>query len=201
MFIINTVSTCFGHHNGHLQENKDRRTITFTVLAPYNTAPHNRYQPHPAEPAQHTACSNTCLGLLKMGIMMPETCWDSVDNKHLIVASCWFSLSLHKVLWMSNSVNSYNVLHISNDVSWVISSTVVSKRSLTQSFRFTAELLQSRLQHTHKYMCTTVEELVLIFTAWTNLLCFYFCEERKRLYCSGKHRRNMLHLFNKQTQG
>ena len=28
--------------------------------------------------------------------MMPETCWDSVDNKHLIVASCWFSLSLHK---------------------------------------------------------------------------------------------------------
>jgi len=26
--------------------------------------------------------------------MMPETCWDSVHNKHLIVASCWFSLSL-----------------------------------------------------------------------------------------------------------
>jgi len=25
---------------------------------------------------------------------MPETCLDSVDNKHLIVASCWFSLSL-----------------------------------------------------------------------------------------------------------
>ena len=45
-----------------------------TVLAPYNTAPHNRYQPHPAEPAQHTTCSNTRLGLLKMGIMMPETC-------------------------------------------------------------------------------------------------------------------------------
>ena len=44
------------------------------VLAAYNAAPHNRYQPHPAEPAQHTACSNTCLGLLKMGIMMPETC-------------------------------------------------------------------------------------------------------------------------------
>ena len=30
------------------------RTVTFTVLAPYNAAPHNRYQPHPAEPAQHT---------------------------------------------------------------------------------------------------------------------------------------------------
>jgi len=24
MFNINTVSTCFGHHNAHLQENKDR---------------------------------------------------------------------------------------------------------------------------------------------------------------------------------
>ena len=24
MFIINTVSTCFGHHYVHLQENKDR---------------------------------------------------------------------------------------------------------------------------------------------------------------------------------
>jgi len=34
-----------------------------------------RYQPHPAVPAQHTTCSNTRLGLLKMGIMMPETCW------------------------------------------------------------------------------------------------------------------------------
>ena len=40
-------------------------------------------------------CSNTRLGLLKMGIMMPETCWESVDNKHLTVASCWFSLLLH----------------------------------------------------------------------------------------------------------
>ena len=30
-----------------------------TVLASYNAAPHNRYQPHPAEPAQYTTCSNT----------------------------------------------------------------------------------------------------------------------------------------------
>ena len=29
------------------------------VSASYNAAPHNRYQPHPAEPAQHTTCSNT----------------------------------------------------------------------------------------------------------------------------------------------
>jgi len=49
-------------------------TVTFTVLAPYNPAPHNRNQQHPAEPAQHTKCSNTRLVLLKMGMMMPETC-------------------------------------------------------------------------------------------------------------------------------
>jgi len=48
--------------------------VTFTLLTPYKAAPHNRYQPHPAVPAQHTTCSNTRLGLLKMGIMMPETC-------------------------------------------------------------------------------------------------------------------------------
>ena len=54
------------------------------VLAPYKAAPHNRYQPHPAEPAQHTTCSNTRLGLLKMGITMSETCWESIDNKHLL---------------------------------------------------------------------------------------------------------------------
>ena len=57
----------------------------------------NRYQPHTAVPAQHITCSNTRLGLLKMGIMMPETCWESVDNKLLTIASCWFSLSLHNL--------------------------------------------------------------------------------------------------------
>ena len=31
---------------------------------------------------------------------MPETCWESVDNKHLTLASCWFSLSLHDLLTM-----------------------------------------------------------------------------------------------------
>jgi hypothetical protein len=29
------------------------------LLTSYKTAPHNRYQPHPAEPAQYTVCSNT----------------------------------------------------------------------------------------------------------------------------------------------
>jgi len=87
MFIINTFSTCC------------------RVRAPCNAAPHNRYQPQPAEPAQHTTCSNTRLGLLKMSIMMSETCWESVDNKHLTVASCWFSLSLHYLLTMHGHRN------------------------------------------------------------------------------------------------
>ena len=81
------------------------QTVTFTVLAPYNAAPHNRYQPHPAQTAQHTTCSNTRLGLPKMGTMMTETCWESVDNKHLTVASCWFSLSLHNLLRMHGHRN------------------------------------------------------------------------------------------------
>ena len=43
------------------------------MLAPHNAAPHNHYQPHPAEPERYTICSNTVFVLLKMGIMMPET--------------------------------------------------------------------------------------------------------------------------------
>jgi len=122
MFIINTVSACFGHHYAHLQENKtcvtacgvlcwlvavvgrcvvgceqcEGRTVTFTVLAPYNTAPHNRHQPHPGEPAQHTACSNTrSLFFWRWAKWCPKHVETEVHNKHLIVASCWFSLSSH----------------------------------------------------------------------------------------------------------
>ena len=46
------------------------------LLASYNAAPHNRYQPHPTEPKHYTKCSDRVFVLLKMGIMMPETCWD-----------------------------------------------------------------------------------------------------------------------------
>ena len=118
MFIITSVSTCFGQHYEHLQENKGPVTafgVLFwfcwmwlvavvgrcvvgcehCVLTSYNAAPHNRYQPHPAKPEQHTKCSNRAFVLLKMGIMLPETCWDRCNNKHLIVASCWFFLSSH----------------------------------------------------------------------------------------------------------
>ena len=59
----------------------------------------------PLATAQHTTCSNTRLVLLKMGIMMSETCSESVDNKHLTVASCWFSLSLQNLLTMHGHRN------------------------------------------------------------------------------------------------
>ena len=36
------------------------------LLASCKTAPHNSYQPHPAEPEQHTKCSNRAFVLLKM---------------------------------------------------------------------------------------------------------------------------------------
>jgi hypothetical protein len=71
--LLTSVSTCFGHHYDHLQEKKGPVT-TFGVLTSFKTAPHNRYQPHPAEPEQHTKCSNRAFFLLKMVIMMPETC-------------------------------------------------------------------------------------------------------------------------------
>jgi len=109
MFIFNNFSTCFGHHYAHLQENKTYVTACgvlrwycwmWLVAAVGRCLVGVSYQPHPAEPAQHTTCSNTRLVLLKMGIMMPESCWEIVKNKHLTVASCWFSLSLHNLLTM-----------------------------------------------------------------------------------------------------
>jgi len=64
MFIINFCLNMF----------RASLCFTFTVLASYNAAPHKRYQPYPAELAQYTIFSNTVFVLLKMGIMMPETC-------------------------------------------------------------------------------------------------------------------------------
>ena len=84
--LLTSVSTCFGHYYASLQENKGPVTasgvlfwfcwmwLVAVVLASCKKAPHNRYQPHPAEPQQHTKCSNRAFVLLKMSIMMPETC-------------------------------------------------------------------------------------------------------------------------------
>ena len=80
-FIFFTV-TCFGGRN-HLQaEHKSVCVcgvcvcvcVCVCALTSFKTAPHNRYQPHPAEPEKYTKYSNRSFVLLKMGIMMPETC-------------------------------------------------------------------------------------------------------------------------------
>ena len=69
--LLTSVSTCCGHHYAHLRENKGPVTA-FGVLfwfcwmwlvvvvghcvvgCEHNAVPHNCYQPHPAEPEQHT---------------------------------------------------------------------------------------------------------------------------------------------------
>ena len=91
-----SVSTCFGHHYAHLQENKDRVTAYGVLLwfcwmwlvavvgrcvvgcehcEGFCSTESNINQPHPAEPEQCTICSITVFVLLKMDIMMPETWW------------------------------------------------------------------------------------------------------------------------------
>ena len=83
-------------------------TATFTVLTPYNATSQNRYQPHPALPAQtryaviHGLCSpddghKGC----------PKHVETVVYNKHpkltiniCIVASCWYSLFTLCTLYM-----------------------------------------------------------------------------------------------------
>jgi len=80
MFIINTFSTCFGHHYAHLQKNKTCVTargvlrwfcwmwlvaLVARCVVGYNAAPHNRYQPIPAEPA-------LCIYALTQGLCSPE---------------------------------------------------------------------------------------------------------------------------------
>jgi len=67
-----SVSICFGHHYAIFRRTK---TVCYCIrctalvlldvagsgcgalLASYNAAPHNRYQPHPGEPAQYTLCN------------------------------------------------------------------------------------------------------------------------------------------------
>ena len=63
--LLTSVSTCFGQHYAHLQENKDPVTAK-----KYFTA--NIYV-IPLVTERHTKCSNRAFVLLKMGIMMPET--------------------------------------------------------------------------------------------------------------------------------
>ena len=97
MFIINFCPNMF-RASLWPSSGEQRPCVTAygVLLASYNAAPHNRYQPQPAELEQYTKCSNTVFDLLNMGIIMPETYVETeINNKHLIVASCWFFLSLH----------------------------------------------------------------------------------------------------------
>jgi len=117
MFIINNFSTCFRHHYAHLQENKTcvtARGVLGWFCGMWLVAVVGRcvvgcehcegYCSHPTTQRPTTATNHIqqnqrstphVFVVLKMGIMMPETCRDTVDNKHLTVESCWFSLSLH----------------------------------------------------------------------------------------------------------
>ena len=70
--LLTSVSTCFGHHYAHLQENKGPVTafgVLFWFCWMWLVA-----VVEPAEPEQHSKFSNRAFVLLKMGIMMPETC-------------------------------------------------------------------------------------------------------------------------------
>ena len=59
-----------------LKQSFSLQDVSTEVLTSCKTAHHNCYQLHPAEPEQRTKCSNRAFDLLKMGVMMPETCWD-----------------------------------------------------------------------------------------------------------------------------
>jgi len=60
--LLTSASTCFGHHYAHLQENKGPVTA-FSVLFWFCWM-------------WLVAVVGRCVVLLKMGIMMPETCRD-----------------------------------------------------------------------------------------------------------------------------
>jgi len=76
MWLVAVVGRCVAgcdHYEGFCSTT-ETETETFIVITSCKTVPVNRYQTHPAEPEQHTKCSNRPFVLLKMGIMMPETC-------------------------------------------------------------------------------------------------------------------------------
>ena len=83
--LLTSVSTCFGHHYAHLQENKGPVTafgVLFWFCWMWLVAVDGRclagcdhYEGFCLTfIEQHTKCSNRAFVLLKMGIMMPETC-------------------------------------------------------------------------------------------------------------------------------
>ena len=97
MFIIKiSISTCFGHHYTHHQENKTVcycmrcsawvcRLWVAVVLWSCIAATQDHSQPQPTHSGRTPHAVTHGLILLMMSIMMPETCWDrKFDNKHRI---------------------------------------------------------------------------------------------------------------------
>ena len=116
MFIIKPfISTCFGHHYAHHQENK---TVSYSmrcsawvcrlwlavvlcscVHTAHDAAPQDHSQPQPTHPGRTPHTVGHGLILLMMDIMMSETCWDrKFDNKHRIICIL-LVLSLHPIKW------------------------------------------------------------------------------------------------------
>jgi len=52
-----------------------------------------------------SGCGALPCGVRALWRLLPETCWEIVKNKHLTVASCWFSLSPHNLLTMHGHRN------------------------------------------------------------------------------------------------
>jgi len=103
-----SVSTCFRHHYAHLQENKDRDTACGVLLwfcwmwlvavvgrCP-TTATNHIQQNQRSTPYAVTRS----LFSWRWAYWCPKHVETEVDNKHLIVTSCWFFLSLHTLLTM-----------------------------------------------------------------------------------------------------
>ena len=82
MFIFNNISTCFGHHYAHLQENKTYYCMwcaALVLLDVVGSSHPTRQRPttatnHIQQNQRSTPHAVIRLVLLKMGIMMPETC-------------------------------------------------------------------------------------------------------------------------------
>ena len=71
--LLTFVSTCFGHHYAHLHENNGPVTafgVLFWFCWMWLVVVVGRC----LAGCEHNKCSNRAFVLLKMGIMMPETC-------------------------------------------------------------------------------------------------------------------------------
>ena len=82
-------------------------TETFTVITSCKTAPHNRYQTHPAKP-EHTNAVIRPLFFWRWAIWCPKHVETEFNNKHLIVASCWCSVFIHSFLLLTDQVQGLN---------------------------------------------------------------------------------------------